>query len=418
MDKYIEELRDLNLDLEGLKARKEAIKKKALEHRDSLTSEEQQAFRSEKEEIENKIKEIEERKAALAELRKNNYQGESNIMQEYLEKGIAVEERDRIVSEFTKNRKVSVPVQEVRSVLLSSDGIAKPTKVNGIGDPFNTQISILDQVRVIDMTGAGAFKESFMRTHSVASDKTDGVAQSESDPTFGTVTITPKEIAVTTYVSKELEKVSPLNYLAKVQQSALIALKVRLAQDIVTKIKSSVDDNSVSMVQTLNASADNGMLASGKGAINDKTLRRIVMSYGGDANVYGSAVLYLNKEDLIAFGDVRGTNEKRAVYEITPNATNPNIGIIKDGGLSVPYCIVPSLTALSGNAQAATAKQTMIYGSPLDFELALFGDYSIEVSKDYKFAEGLLTVLGSVTTGGNVIIPDGFVIVTIPKTAG
>ena len=399
MDKYIEELRDLNLDLEGLKARKEAIKKKALEHRDSLTSEEQLAFRSEKEDIENKIKEIEERKAALAELRKNNYQGESSIMQEYLEKGIAVEDRDRIVSEFTKNRKVSVPVQEVRSVLLSSDGIAKPTKV-------------------IDMTGAGAFKESFMRTHSVASDKTDGVAQSESDPTFGTVTITPKEIAVTTYVSKELEKVSPLNYLAKVQQSALIALKVRLAQDIVTKIKSSVDDNSVSMVQTLNASADNGMLASGKGAINDKTLRRIVMSYGGDANVYGSAVLYLNKEDLIAFGDVRGTNEKRAVYEITPNAANPNIGIIKDGGLSVPYCIVPTLTSLSGNAQAATAKQTMIYGSPLDFELALFGDYSIEVSKDYKFAEGLLTVLGSVTTGGNVIIPDGFVIVTIPKTAG
>ena len=135
MDKYIEELRDLNLDLEGLKARKEAIKKKALEHRDSLTSEEQLAFRSEKEDIENKIKEIEERKAALAELRKNNYQGESSIMQEYLEKGIAVEDRDRIVSEFTKNRKVSVPVQEVRSVLLSSDGIAKPTKVNGIGDP-------------------------------------------------------------------------------------------------------------------------------------------------------------------------------------------------------------------------------------------------------------------------------------------
>ena len=86
MDKYIEELRDLNLDLEGLKARKEAIKKKALEHRDSLTSEEQQAFRSEKEDIEKKIKEIEERKAALAELRKNNYQGESSIMQEYLEK--------------------------------------------------------------------------------------------------------------------------------------------------------------------------------------------------------------------------------------------------------------------------------------------------------------------------------------------
>ena len=196
------------------------------------------------------------------------------------------------------------------------------------------------------------------------------------------------------------------------------ALKVKLAQEIVTAIKTGTDDDSAAMYQTLEASAANGMLSGTAGAINEKTLRQIVMNYGGDANIYGNAVLYLNKNDLIAFGDVRGTSEKRAVYEITPNGENPNIGIIKDGGLSVPYCIVPTLTALNGTKQTTSAVQTMIYGSPLNFEEAIFGDFGVQVSSEYKFAEGLLTVMGEVMAGGSVKVKNGFLVVTIPKTAG
>jgi HK97 family phage major capsid protein len=414
MDKRIEELRNLNLELEELKKRKEEIKRKALEHRSTITSDEVDEARAEVENINQKIAECEARQKELQ--KENEKQGEQRKMNDYL---INNEKRDAIIASFKKEKRVTIPAQEVRSVLVASAGIAKPTKVNGIGEPFNTQVSILDQVQVVDMTGAGAFKESFLRTHSAATTKTDGEAQSESAPTFGTVTISPAEVAVTTYVSKELEKVTPLNYLEKVQRSALTALKVKLAGDIVAKIKTSVDDSDVPMFQTLVASAENKMLtgtATKTGAITESTLRNIVLSYGGDANVYGNAVLYLNKKDLIAFGDVRGTSEKKAVYEITPDTTNPNIGIIKDGGLSVPYCIVPTLTELSGTAQTDTAIQTMIYGSPKNFELALFGDYTIEVSRDYKFAEGLISVLGSVTAGGNVIVPNGFIVVTIPAS--
>lgn len=415
MDKRIEELRNLNLDLEELKKRKEEIKRKALDHRSTITSDAVDEARAEVENINQKIAECEARQE---ELKKEN-KGEQRKMNDYLQNN---EKRDAIVASFKNEKRVSIPAQEVRSVLVASAGIAKPTKVNGIGDPFNTQVSILDQVQVVDMTGAGAFKESFLRTHSAATAKTDGTAQDESAPTFGTVTISPAEVAVTTYVSKELEKVTPINYLEKVQRSALTALKVKLAGDIVAKIKASVDDTAVSpvaMFETLTATSTNGMLSTGQspaGKIDDKTLRNIVLNYGGDANVYGNAVLYLNKKDLIAFGDVRGTSEKKAVYEITPDPTNPNIGIIKDGGLSVPYCIVPTLTELSGKAKSTAAIQTMIYGSPMNFELALFGDYTIEVSRDYKFAEGLISVLGSVTAGGNVIVPNGFVVVTIPAT--
>ena len=418
MDKRIEELRNLNLDLEELKKRKEEIKRKALEHRSTITSDAVDEARAEVENINQKIAECETRQKELQ--KENENQGEQRKMNDYLQNN---EKRDAIVASFKNDKRVSIPAQEVRSVLVASAGIAKPTIVNGIGDPFNTQVSILDQVQVIDMTGAGAFKESFLRAHSAATAKVDGTAQDASTPTFGTITIAPAEVAVTTYVSKELEKVTPLNYLEKVQRSALTALKVKLAGDIVAKIKASVDDTAVTplaMFQTLEASATNKMLvgsATKAGAITESTLRNIVLNYGGDANVFGNAVLYLNKKDLIAFGDVRGTNEKKAVYEITPDPTNPNIGIIKDGGLSVPYCIVPTLTELSGTAQTTAAIQTMIYGSPMNFELALFGDYTIEVSRDYKFAEGLISVLGSVTTGGNVIVPNGFVIVTIPAAA-
>jgi len=90
-------------------------------------------------------------------------------------------------------------------------------------------------------------------------------------------------------------------------------------------------------------------------AIDEKTLRKIAMSYGGDENILGNAVLLVNKNDLIAFGDVRGA-DKKSVYEITPDASNPNAGILKDGGLSVRYVINSALKALSDAATVATTR--------------------------------------------------------------
>lgn len=416
-----DELRDVNLELEGLKARKEAIKKKALEHRDSLTKDERATMLKDAGSLKEQIQELEKRRDEITETAKKEKGEKRTVMNEMITQGLLFgdnEQRIERANAFVKDKKTAISAEQVRSVLVASGGIAKPTLVGGIKDSFNELVTITDQVEVIDMTGAGAFKEAFMKSSQKASDKTDGTAQTASDPEFGSVVISPEEIAVTTYVSKQLEKVSPINYLNKVTASALVALKVKLAQKTVEKIKTCTDENSNKMYVPYNATTANGMLAAGKGSINEKTLRNIVLSYGGEANVYGNATLYLNKADLIAFGDVRGTNEKKAVYEITPDAQNPNIGTIKEGGLTVPYCIVPSLSSHAGTAQSSTAAvQTMIYGSPKNYELALFGEYSVEVSKDYKFAEGLLTVLGSVTTGGAIVVDKGFIVVTIPKSA-
>ena len=152
-----------------------------------------------------------------------------------------IETRQKMIESFAKERHMTLSTQEIRSTLIASEGIAKPTKVDGVAQPFNTEISILDQVKVVDMKGAGAYKKAFLRTHSAATAKVDGTAQDGSDPSFGTVTITPTSIAVTSYVSNQLERVTPINYFNEVKNSAGVALRVKLAQDIVAKIKTSVD---------------------------------------------------------------------------------------------------------------------------------------------------------------------------------
>ncbi len=81
MNKQIEELRDINIELEGLKARKDAVKKKALEHRDTITSAEQTTVRSELKEIKEQIEKLEQRRAEIqASAENKKFEGENNSM--------------------------------------------------------------------------------------------------------------------------------------------------------------------------------------------------------------------------------------------------------------------------------------------------------------------------------------------------
>ena len=309
-----------------------------------------------------------------------------------------------------KESRTAMTAEETRSMLISSGEIATPTRVGGITDPLASVSSIVDMVEVEDMTGCGAYKEAYIKDWQTAAAGTEGQAANANDLNVGIVNIAPNIINVITYVSKEIRKQTPLQYLAKVQEGAVIALKRKIAGDMVGGngttaifgIYNAVDKDSNAMIDTI-----------GVTAIDDKTLRNIVFAYGGNDNLFGGdgVVLYLNKKDLIAFGDVRSTTTMQAVYEIIPDGTNPNTGIIKDGGLSVKYCINANCAALSDASTAANAK-TMIVGDPKNYKLGLFGDYEVSVSEDYKFAEGLLAVRGEVTVGGNVIKGKGFVVVT------
>lgn len=302
------------------------------------------------------------------------------------------EDAEKRAKAFAASGRMKVENKEARAVLISSGKIATPTEVGGITEKFNSVSSIVDMVEVVDASEMGAYKVAYEDTDATAAATEEGKAYNESNPVFGFVTITPEKQTVISYISEEVQKQTPLNYEEKTRRAALNALRSRAATVITTKV----------LASTLNAAIEIT-------AIGADTLRKIALSYGGDENVVGGAVLNLNKKDLVAFGDVRGTNEKKAVFEITPDASNPNTGIIKDGGLSVKYCINSNVTAF---AEAEAGAKTMFYGAPNAAQLALFGDYEVKVSEDYKFGDGLLAIRGGVELGCEVVKKGGFVVVT------
>ena len=310
------------------------------------------------------------------------------------------DERTRRAESFAKTSKMQVDAIETRAVLLSGGTIATPTKVSGINDLPGGICSILDMVTVEDCTGMSADKVAYVSAESSASATTEGNASTTSEPTFAYLTISPADYSLVSYISKQIRRQSPLNYADKVQAAAFKALRKKAAEVVTTAATSSAIADELIMSQ-----------------IGADTLRKIVLNYGPADEVDAGGVLFLNKIDLIAFGDVRGTNEKKAIYEIIPSESNPNIGIIKDGNLAVTYCINPYCYNLTGGTNASTTetKPTFFYGVPSTIKLDLFGNYEISVSEDYKFAEGLLAVRGEEMIGAALCVKGGVIKVSLAK---
>lgn len=286
---------------------------------------------------------------------------------------------------FADSGKMTIENAEARSVLVSSGTLATPTEVSGINDIVGARVSsIVDLVKITDASGMGAYKVAYTDTDATAATQTEGGVYNASEPTFGFVEIKPQTEAVISYISKQAQKQTPLNYAGKVNESALVALRKRAAKIVTDALVASDLNTAVALT-----------------ALDETALRKIAFNYGGDESIVGAATLFINKADLVALGDIRG-DDKKAVYEITPDAGNPNTGVIKDGGLTVPYCIDSHLTA-----------GTIVYGQPKGFELALFSNYEIRVSEDFAFDKGLLAIRGDVELGGDVVVKGGFVVATV-----
>ena len=137
-------------------------------------------------------------------------------------------------------------------------------------------------------------------------------------------------------------------------------------------------------------------------AIDVNTLDALYFAYGSDEAMGAGARLLLTKTNLKTLGALRGTNEKRRLLEITPDATNPNSGVIRDGGVVLPYDLVK-----------AVGDTKILYGDPMNFEVGLFGDYSIRIDESVQAVERMYAILGDVFVGGNLIVDKGFVVGSI-----
>lgn len=313
-------------------------------------------------------------------------------------------------SALMRGEKVNFSAQEMRRMLnattLATGTLAEPSGVGSdVRDIPGSQVSsIIDQVFVQDLTGLGEFNEPYVVSEMDA--KADdiatlaGTARAATDPSFGVAQIKPYEVNVTSYVDRNIAKLTPARYFEKVRSMALNAMRRKVSALIAagdsetTHVMYGIINGKNKAGTAIYASENLGT------AIGVGTLDQLYFAYGTDDAVGANARLFLTKANLKALGALRGTNEKRRLYEIIPDG--PNTGIIKDGGLTIPYTICSGVGA-----------NNLVYGDPTNYELGLFGDYSVRVDESYKAGERLITVLGDAMVGGNIIAHHGFVVGTV-----
>lgn len=294
------------------------------------------------------------------------------------------------------------------SVTVATGSIVAPVGAGTeIRDGFAGQVSgLIDLVNTVDFTGLSAVEEPYVISEMAAQGgkvtTTAGTARTASDPTFGKAKIAPHEVTTTSYVDRNLRRLSNAGYATKVQSMALRALRRKVNGLIVNGDgASSPDMFGITTAKNTGGTAIFDTQALGT-AIGIDTLNTLIYAYGGSEELGGSARLVITKQNLQNLCKLRGTNEKRNLFRCIPDAGNANSGVIDGDGLVVPYTIASDI----GDAKIG-------YGDPMNYELALFGDYVIRLDESYKAGERLDTILGDVFVGGNLVVDKGFVIGTI-----
>lgn len=316
-----------------------------------------------------------------------------------------LELREKAAKDLIETGKLHMDKPKLRAVTIASGQIAIPTEVHGIENPEEVPYStILDFVKVEDMTGAGYNKVSMLTEWAEADEYNEGEAIDEDDPNFGMVTIQPEK-SFKTYatISNETLKTSPLNYYGKVEESANIAIRKKVAQTIIANaVGAKMDDGTTAVNRLYNLAA-----------IDENSLLNISLELGGDEGIYGAATLVLNKKDLRALAQIVSDTTLQHVYKIRPNEANPNIGTIENDGITCRYILTNQLPALSDSETEAGAT-CMLYGNLKSIEVDMFGAYDIKVSEDAEFQNDLLAIRGTAMIGVGVTKLYGLVEVKKP----
>lgn len=338
-------------------------------------------------------------------------------------------------NDLTRGREIKFSADEILRMARNADGdgtlfsgtIAQPT---GAGANVNDNIgecSVLDLVRVEDMTGLSGWQEPYaisdMTTAVGAPASTAGTARTKHDPTFGIAEIKPYEVTTTSYVDRNIRRLSPVAYVTKIQQMALRALRNKAAAlifngdaentHVMYGMINGTNKAGSSIIDTIAAT-----VTASKGVVDVDLLDNLYFAYGDNNTVGGNGMIFLNKTDLKALGKLRGTNEKGKLFAVNPMTGDACRGTISDGGMIVPYMVCSSIQAIHGTSQPASTAadlMTCVYGDPTNYLLGLFGDYTVRIDESVKAVERLDTILGDMMIGGNVVANKGFVVAKIEK---
>ena len=288
---------------------------------------------------------------------------------------VATPETESRADEFVRTGRMVIETRQ----LLSTGKIAKPTQVGGINGLAESASDIVDDVHAFPLNGVGTWRAAYKKTEAVAADVTEGAAVGGTASTYDYVDINPQEWGVLDEISKQVKKQSPLDYQGAIEESAVSALRDKASAKIIAAISASTLTQAVT----------------GR-ALDKDYLRNTILGYR-PIKGKGACKLYICQEDLATLGAVRGTNEKRALYEITFDNDANTSGTIKEGGMAAAFRILDGLTA-----------GTQFYGQPMNIDMPMWGDYAVETDEggDY-FKRNMIGIKGTQTAGADLVAKNG-----------
>lgn len=384
MDKYLEELKEIKERSEAIKEELKNIEDRKVEMRseantEGITTERIDELTKEADELNERSKEL---NTELTEL-----DARSEVIKEEKSK-IKVEKEIRQMStvktdvELRAESLMNTGKMEMKA-LLSTGQIATPTAVGGINGLAEIGVGIVDDVKAVALTGNGAYKVGYKATNAAAAAVTDGQPISSTEPTFGVVTINPAEWGTLDTISNQVKKVSPLAYEAEVEASAVIALREYASDKIIAAVQASDLKGTITQ------------------AIDKDYLTGLLLSYTSIAGK-GEVVLYLNQTDLKALGAVRGTNEKRRLFDITFDPGTTKSGIISENGMACKFRVIDKLTT-----------GTQLFGQPKTIEMPMWDGYKIDTDEGGKYFEAnMIAVRGLQTANADLCAKNGMYVVS------
>ena len=292
---------------------------------------------------------------------------------------VTTQERKTKAEEFMRTGRMTIETRQ----LLSTGHIAKPTTVGGISDLAASASDIVDDVHAFPLDGVGTWRAAYKATDAAAADVTEGSAVGGTASTYNYVDINPSEWGVLDEISKQVKKQSPLDYQGAIENSAVSALRDKASAKIIAAVQAS------SLKQTVFSRA-----------LDKDFLRNTVLGFRAIKGK-GPCKLYLTQTDLATLGAVRGTNEKKALFEIEfDNETNTS-GTIKEGGVAAAFRILDGLT-----------NGTQLYGQPGTIDMPMWGNYAVETDEggDY-FKRSMIGIKGTQTAGADLVAKNGMQVI-------
>lgn len=340
-----------------------------------------------------KNKELEAREKVILGsygVKKQDQRKENGKMTEEIRKNL-----ENKAEELRAGKTIVLSEEEVRAITVGSSSLTLVEHVDKNLDtvPFSEVSELVDSTDVTVLNGGESYKKSFTKTYGEGGYTAEGVAYTESEPTFDVVEINKAKITAYTEITEEVTKLPAVDYVTEVNKNIRISIRKKLGKQMIIGAGTSETICGVYNAPVNVMPADKNISIT---SIDADTLDKIVLGYGGDEAVEGEATLILNKLDLADFNTVRFTDGKRA-YKIEGNGGKGYI--TSEGSFKVPYVINSSVRPFKN---ATDGQDTMVYGKLKGYKLTQFAPIEISMSKDFKFNTGQIAFRASTFTGGNV----------------